>query len=90
MENNPQVGTRAPDFIANAVYKNEFETIKLSDYRGKKFVILLFYPLNFTSLPTTELIKFNNRIDDFKKLSTQILAISIDSQFSHFKWVNLT
>jgi peroxiredoxin (alkyl hydroperoxide reductase subunit C) len=55
----------------------------LSDYHGKN-VILVFYPANFTS---TELIKLSERISEFRRLSTQILAVSVDSPFSHLHYL---
>jgi peroxiredoxin (alkyl hydroperoxide reductase subunit C) len=78
-----QIGKRAPNFVTVGVYKNRLGKIRLSDYSGKKYVILLFYPANFTSVSSTELIQFSDRISEFRKLSTQILGISVDSPFSH-------
>jgi peroxiredoxin (alkyl hydroperoxide reductase subunit C) len=85
----PQIGKIAPNFLTVAVYKNRFGKIRLSDYQGKKYVILIFYPANFTSVSPTELISLSDRISEFRKLSTQILAISIDSPFSHFHSLSL-
>ena len=84
-----QIGKIAPNFLTVGVYRNKLGKIRLSDYRGKKYVILFFYPANFTSVSTTELIELNDRISEFKKLSTQILAISIDSPFSHLYYLLL-
>ena len=83
MINSIQIGKMAPNFVAIGVYKNRLGKIRLSDYLGKKYVILVFYPANFTSVSPTELIQLNNRISEFRKLSTQILAISVDTPFSH-------
>ena len=83
MLDSPQIGKMAPNFLTVGVYKNQLGKIRLSDYYGKKYVILIFYPANFTSVSPTELIMINNRISEFRKLSTQILAISVDSPFSH-------
>ena len=58
---------------------------RLSDYRGKKYVMLIFYPANFTPVSPTELIALSDNISEFRKLSTQILAISVDSPFSHLQ-----
>ena len=74
-----QIGIGAPNFIAIGVYKNRLGKLRLSDYHGKKYVILVFYPANFTSVSPTELITLSDRISEFRKLSTQILAISIDN-----------
>ena len=87
MRNSTQIGKRAPNFVTVGVYKNRLGKIKLSDYYGKKYVILLFYPANFTSVSSTELIQFSDRISEFRKLSTQILGISVDSPFSHLHYL---
>ena len=84
-----QIGNRAPNFVTIGVYKNQLGKIRLSDYHGKKYVILVFYPANFTAVSLTELIELNERISEFRKLSTQILAISIDSPFSHLHYLLL-
>jgi len=83
MVDYPQIGKMAPNFLTIGVYRNQLGKIRLSDYYGKKYVILIFYPANFTSVSSTELIAFNDRISEFRKLSTQLLAISVDSPFSH-------
>ena len=82
-----QIGKRAPNFVTVGVYKNRLGKIRLSDYSGKKYVILLFYPANFTSVSSTELIQLSDRISEFRKLSTQILGISVDSPFSHLHYL---
>ena len=87
MVNFPQVGKTAPNFLTVGVYKKRLGKIRLSDYRGKKYVILVFYPANFTSVSSTELLALSDRISEFRKLSTQILAISIDSPFSHLRFL---
>lgn len=80
-----RVGQAAPDFTATAVYDQEFKTIKLSDYRGK-YVVLFFYPLDFTFVCPTEITAFSDRYDEFKSLNTEILGVSVDSEFSHLAW----
>jgi len=87
MLHSVQIGKMAPNFSTVGVYKNNLGKIRLSDYRGKKYVILVFYPANFTSVASTELISLSDRISDFRKLSTQILGISIDSPFSHLHYL---
>merc|ERR1712194_60602 len=87
MSNLPQIGKMAPNFLTVGVYKNRLGKIRLSDYHGKKYVLLVFYPANFTSVSPTELIELSDRINDFRKLSTQILAISTDSPFSHLQYL---
>jgi alkyl hydroperoxide reductase subunit AhpC len=84
-----QVQQKAPDFKAPAVISKEFKDISLSDYKGK-WVVLFFYPLDFTFVCPTEITAFSDRIDDFKKLNTEVLACSVDSKFSHLAWVNTT
>jgi len=85
MRDGPQIGKSAPNFLTVGVYKKKLGKIRLSDYRGKKYVILIFYPANFTPVSPTELIELSNRVEEFQKLSTQILAISNDSPFSHLR-----
>jgi peroxiredoxin (alkyl hydroperoxide reductase subunit C) len=79
----PQIGKRAPNFITVGVFKKKLGRIRLSDYLGKKYVLLIFYPANFTPVCITELLLLSDYITEFRKLSTQILAISVDSPFSH-------
>jgi peroxiredoxin 2/4 len=81
------VGKSAPDFKAEAVVNGDFKTISLSDYRGK-YVLLFFYPLDFTFVCPTELHAFQDKLDQFKKLNTEVLGVSIDSKFSHLAWLN--
>ncbi|KAF8403354.1 hypothetical protein HHK36_011456 [Tetracentron sinense] len=83
----PLVGNSAPDFEAEAVFDQEFIEVKLSDYIGKKYVILFFYPLDFTFVCPTEITAFSDRYSDFEKLNTEILGVSVDSVFSHLAWV---
>jgi len=87
MNTLPQIGKIAPNFLTVGIYKNRLGKIRLSDYHGKKYVLLVFYPANFTSVSPTELIELSDRINDFRKLSTQILAISTDSPFSHLQYL---
>ncbi|WP_448602182.1 peroxiredoxin [Thermoleptolyngbya sp.] len=81
-----RVGQAAPDFTAEAVVDQEFKTIKLSDYRGK-YVVLFFYPLDFTFVCPTEITAFSDRHADFKAINTEILGVSVDSVFSHLAWI---
>lgn len=80
-----RVGQSAPDFTATAVYDQEFSEIKLSNYRGK-YVVIFFYPLDFTFVCPTEITAFSDRYDAFKDLNTEVLGISVDSEFSHLAW----
>lgn len=81
------VGKKAPDFTADAVINGDFKTIKLSDFKGKN-VLMFFYPLDFTFVCPTELHAFQKKAEDFKKLNTEVIGVSIDSKFSHFAWLN--
>ena len=81
-----RVGQAAPDFTATAVYDQEFQTVKLSDYRGK-YVVLFFYPLDFTFVCPTEITAFSDRYQDFKSKDTEVLGVSVDSEFSHLAWI---
>nr|YP_010595132.1 2-Cys peroxiredoxin [Paralia sulcata]WAJ57867.1 2-Cys peroxiredoxin [Paralia sulcata] len=90
MVNYLQIGKSAPNFLTVSVYKKKLGKIRLSDYRGKKYVILVFYPANFTPVSPTELLALSDRIKEFQKLSAQILAISVDSPFSHLRWLLLS
>ena len=81
-----RVGQSAPDFTATAVVDQEFKTIKLSDYRGQ-YVVLFFYPLDFTFVCPTEITAFSDRYEEFTALNTEILGVSVDSEFSHLAWI---
>jgi peroxiredoxin 2/4 len=78
---------KAPDFKAKAVVgKGDFKEISLSDYAGK-YVVLFFYPLDFTFICPTEITQFSKRYDDFKALDAVVLGCSIDSVHSHKAWI---
>jgi peroxiredoxin (alkyl hydroperoxide reductase subunit C) len=82
------VGKQAPDFTATAVYgSNEIRELKLSDFKGK-YVVLFFYPLDFTFVCPSELIAFDHRLQEFKQRNTEVIGISIDSQYTHLAWKN--
>ena len=81
-----QVQKEAPDFTATAVVNEEFKQIKLSDYRGK-YVVLFFYPLDFTFVCPTEIVAFSDRIREFRERGAEVIGCSIDSQFSHLAWI---
>jgi peroxiredoxin (alkyl hydroperoxide reductase subunit C) len=80
------VGLPAPDFTATAVVDQEFKMVSLADYRGK-YVVLFFYPLDFTFVCPTEITAFSDRYADFSSRNTEVLGVSVDSQFSHLAWV---
>jgi peroxiredoxin (alkyl hydroperoxide reductase subunit C) len=79
------VGRQAPDFSLEGVLDGKFATYRLSDYRGK-WVVLFFYPLDFTFVCPTEILAFSDRIADFRKLNAEVLGASVDSKFSHLAW----
>lgn len=82
------VTKEAPDFTAEAVFPdNTFGPIKLSDYRGK-YVLLFFYPLDFTFVCPSEILAFNKRVEDFKKKNCEVISVSVDSKFTHLAWKN--
>ncbi|MDF3820238.1 peroxiredoxin [Leptospira sp. 96542] len=81
----PQVTSHAPDFKATAVIGESFKEIKLSDYKGK-WVVLFFYPLDFTFVCPTEIIEYDAKLEEFKKIGAEVLGVSIDSEFSHLAW----
>ncbi len=64
-----------------------FKEIKLSDYQGK-YVILFFYPLDFTFVCPTEIIAFSEEINEFKSRNAEVLGVSVDSHFAHLAWRN--
>ena len=82
-----RVGDLAPDFEAIAVFGQEFKKVKLSDYQHKKYVVLFFYPLDFTFVCPTEIIAFSDRFAEFAELETEILGVSVDSEFAHLAWL---
>ncbi|XP_031553906.1 peroxiredoxin-1-like isoform X2 [Actinia tenebrosa] len=79
----------APPFAGTAVNKHgEFVDVKLSDYKGK-YVVLFFYPLDFTFVCPTEIIAFSDRVEEFKAINCEVIACSVDSQYSHLAWTNV-
>ncbi|HAC65090.1 MAG TPA: peroxiredoxin [Cyanothece sp. UBA12306] len=81
-----RVGQLAPEFTATAVVDQEFQTKKLSGYRGK-YVVLFFYPLDFTFVCPTEITAFSDRYEEFSSINTEVLGVSVDSEFSHLAWI---
>lgn len=78
----------APDFTADAVMPdNSFGQINLSSFRGK-YVVLFFYPLDFTFVCPSEIIAFDKRIEDFRAKNCEVIGVSVDSKFTHFAWKN--
>jgi len=78
----------APDFKATALVNGQFvENFTLSQFQGKK-VVLFFYPLDFTFVCPTEILAFSDAIQEFKSRNTEVIGVSVDSQFSHAAWAN--
>ena len=84
------VGKPAPDFTAKAVMPNNQieESFNLTKYLNGKIGVLFFYPLDFTFVCPSEIIAFDNRVDDFKSRGAEIIAVSVDSHFTHLAWKN--
>lgn len=77
---------QAPTFKAWSVSNEKFERISLEDFRGK-WVVLLFYPFDFTFVCPTEILAFSDNADKFKEIDSAVLAISTDSHHTHLAWV---
>ena len=79
----------APDFKAKAVLKDgSFADLALSQFKGK-YVLLFFYPLDFTFVCPTEIIAFSDRVKEFTDLNVEVIGVSVDSEFSHLAWRNV-
>ncbi|MBT3223107.1 MAG: peroxiredoxin [Proteobacteria bacterium] len=82
------VTQEAPLFSAQAVLpENNIAELKLESFRGK-YVVLFFYPLDFTFVCPSEIIAFDKAIDRFRERNAELIGVSIDSQFTHLAWKN--
>ncbi|MCX8084416.1 MAG: peroxiredoxin [Calditerrivibrio sp.] len=81
------VSKAAPLFEADAVLNKKFVKVNLEDYKGK-WVVLFFYPLDFTFVCPTEITALSDAVEEFKKRNCEIIGVSTDSKFSHLAWVN--
>ena len=81
-----QIGQKAPEFTMEGYFKGEKKKYSLSDFKGK-WKIIFFYPLDFTFVCPTELVELSKRNEDFEKINTQILGVSVDSVYSHEAWL---
>lgn len=83
------VGKKAPAFSAPAVINGGeiIEGFSLEQYLGKKFVVFFFYPADFTFVCPTELIAFQERIKEFNERNVEVIGCSVDSHYSHWKWL---
>jgi peroxiredoxin (alkyl hydroperoxide reductase subunit C) len=78
----------APEFKAQAVMPdNNFAELDLSSYKGK-YVVLFFYPLDFTFVCPSEIIAFDKKLVDFKEKGAEVIGVSVDSHFTHLAWKN--
>lgn len=84
------VGKKAPDFKATAVINGEeiVNDFTLSQFIGQKYVVLFFYPLDFTFVCPTEILAFQEKLAEFEKANCQVIGVSIDSHFSHYAWLH--
>lgn len=84
------IGKKAPAFTANAVLNGNqiTEGFSLEQFVGKKEVVFFFYPLDFTFVCPTELIAFQDKLAEFEKRNVAVVGCSVDSEFSHFAWLN--
>ncbi|MGH0115885.1 UNVERIFIED_CONTAM: hypothetical protein FKN15_054241 [Acipenser sinensis] len=83
----PAVTQHAPYFKGTAVTNGEFKEISLEDYKGK-YLVLFFYPLDFTFVCPTEIIAFSDKASEFHNVNCEVVAVSVDSHFSHLAWIN--
>jgi len=83
------VGKKAPSFSSKAVVNGGeiVENFSLEQYIDKKYVVFFFYPADFTFVCPTEIIAFQEKIEEFNKRNVQVVAASTDSEFSHWKWL---
>ncbi|XP_062982548.1 peroxiredoxin-4 isoform X2 [Elgaria multicarinata webbii] len=82
-----KISKPAPDWEGTAVINGEFKELKLSDYEGK-YLVFFFYPLDFTFVCPTEINAFSDRIEEFRSIDAEVVACSVDSQFTHLAWIN--
>ena len=86
------VGKKAPSFTAAAVVNGDeiVEDFTLDTYLGKKYIILFFYPKDFTFVCPTELHAFQARLEEFKAKGVEVIAVSTDTEQSHWGWLQLS
>jgi peroxiredoxin 2/4 len=83
------IGKQAPSFKAPAIMGDNSikDDFTLTDYKGK-YVVLFFYPLDFTFVCPTEILEFNHKLGEFKERGAEVIGVSVDSKFSHLAWKN--
>ncbi|XP_006831465.1 PREDICTED: thioredoxin-dependent peroxide reductase, mitochondrial isoform X2 [Chrysochloris asiatica] len=77
----------APYFKGTAVVNGEFKELSLDDFKGK-YLVLFFYPLDFTFVCPTEIVAFSDKANEFHDVNCEVIAVSVDSHFSHLAWIN--
>jgi peroxiredoxin (alkyl hydroperoxide reductase subunit C) len=84
------VGKKAPSFKATAVVNGNdiVSDFSLDQYVGNKFVLFFFYPLDFTFVCPTEILAFQQKLNEFEKRNVAVVGCSVDSEFSHWAWLN--
>lgn len=82
-----QISKPAPEWNGTAVVDGEFKELKLSNFKGK-YLVFFFYPLDFTFVCPTEIIAFSDRVAEFRAISTEVVACSVDSKYTHLAWIN--
>lgn len=83
----PKLNDPAPEFKGIAVFDHEFKEISLSDYKGK-YLLLIFYPSDFTFICPSELTGFSDRISEFRAKNCDLIGCSTDSEYAHYAWMN--
>ncbi|XP_070696557.1 thioredoxin-dependent peroxide reductase, mitochondrial [Pempheris klunzingeri] len=83
----PAVTQSAPAFKATAVHNGEFKEMSLADFKGK-YLVLFFYPLDFTFVCPTEIISFSDKASEFHDINCEVVGVSVDSHFTHLAWIN--
>uniref|UniRef100_A0A8D0L228 Thioredoxin-dependent peroxide reductase, mitochondrial n=1 Tax=Sphenodon punctatus TaxID=8508 RepID=A0A8D0L228_SPHPU len=83
----PAVTQHAPHFKGTAVVNGEFKELSLDDFKGK-YLVLFFYPLDFTFVCPTEIVAFSDKAKEFRDVNCEVLAVSVDSHFCHLAWIN--
>ncbi|WP_185863497.1 peroxiredoxin [Blattabacterium cuenoti] len=88
---NTLISKKAPNFTASAVLngKEIVQNFTLEQFKGRKYVLLFFYPKDFTFVCPTEIYAFQEKIKDFEMRNVQIIAISTDTEQSHWAWLNM-
>ncbi|XP_048362559.1 thioredoxin-dependent peroxide reductase, mitochondrial [Sphaerodactylus townsendi] len=83
----PAVTQHAPYFKGTAVVNGEFKELSLDEFKGK-YLVLFFYPLDFTFVCPTEIIAFSDKANEFHDVNCEVVAVSVDSHFCHLAWIN--